>query len=363
MKLSEVAKAVGGSVVGDPDAEVDRPVDPRFAQGPEDLAVAIDGESFKALAETKARYAVVAEGRDVPDDLLAGYVTAKRPRLALAEITILFEDPVPRSNGVHPQAAVDPLAEIGANVSVGPFAVIGANAAVGEGSVVAEQASIGPGARVGAGCRIEAGARIAHGVVLGDRVIVHQNAVVGSDGFSFTTPNPGSIEAHKRHGQIVHTNEELVRVHSVGTVIVGDEVEIGAGTTIDRGTLKDTIIKTGAKIDNLVQIGHNVEIGENAMICGQVGIAGSATLGDRVVLAGQAGVADHTTVGDDTIVVAGSGVHGDVPEKEVMYGMPALRYPDAAKLFLNQRRLGRLYENVEELRSAVKELKKGAGGD
>ena len=360
MKLGEVANAVGGAVVGDPDVDVERPVDPRYAEGPADLAVAIDGEAFKALEGSKACYAVVAEGREVPDGLVDGYVTAKRPRLALAEITVLFEDNVPRSNGVHPQAAVDPLAKVGRDVSIGAFAVVGPDAAIGDGTIIAEQTTIGPGARVGANCRIEAGARIAHGVRMGNGVIVHQNAVVGSDGFSFTTPNPGSIEAHKRHGQIKTTNEELVRVHSVGTVIVGDEVEIGAGTTIDRGTLRDTVIRKGAKIDNLVQIGHNVEIGENCMICGQVGIAGSATLGDRVVLAGQAGVADHTTVGDDTIVVAGSGVHGDVPEKEVMYGMPALRYPDAAKLFLNQRRLGRLYESVEDLKATVRDLKKRA---
>lgn len=360
MKLKDLAKALGGRVVGDGEIEALRPVDPDVASAPGDIAVAIEKKALRALASTKARLAVVAEGAKVPEGALDAYVTAARPRVALAEVTALFAPRLPHWDGIHPQASVAAGARLANDVSLGAFSSVGEGAVVGAGTVVAENVTIGPGAEIGAACRIAAGARIAHGVVIGDRVIIHQNAVIGSDGFSFTTPQPGSIESFKASGRIERTNDELVRVASVGTVRIGDDVEIGANTAIDRGTLKDTVIGRGTKIDNLVTVGHNVEIGENCMICGQVGIAGSAVIGDRVVLAGKVGVADHVTIGADAIVVAGSGVHGKVEPKAVMYGYPAMHYTEAVRWYTNTRRVHRLIEEVEALKRDIAGARDGA---
>jgi UDP-3-O-[3-hydroxymyristoyl] glucosamine N-acyltransferase len=360
MKLKDLASALGGQVVGDGDIEATRPVDPEAASEPGDIAVAIEKKALRALGQTKARLAVVAENAKVPDGAVEAYVTAARPRLALAEITALFAPRLPHWDGIHPQAAVADGAQLANDVSLGAFSSVGEGAVVGAGTVIAENVTIGPGAVIGAECHIAAGVRIAHGAVIGDRVIIHHNAVVGSDGFSFTTPQPGSIESFKATGRIEHTNDEFVRVASVGTVRIGDDVEIGANSAIDRGTLKDTVIGRGTKIDNLVTVGHNVEVGENCMICGQVGIAGSAVIGDRVVLAGKVGVADHVSVGADVIVVAGSGIHGKVEPKSVMYGYPAMHYTEAVRWYTNIRRVHRLIEEVDALKHEVKTAKENA---
>jgi UDP-3-O-[3-hydroxymyristoyl] glucosamine N-acyltransferase len=357
MTLEEVAKAIDGRVVGNGAIEVRRPVDPAFAGAPGDLAVAIERLAIRALKDTKAKAAVVAANVSVPDGLLEGYVVASRPRTALAELTVLFEQPPTHAKGVHAQAAVDPSARLGKDVSIGAFAAIGKGATIGDGTVIAQNVTVSEGARVGANCLIHAGVRICHRAEIGDRVIIHSNAVIGADGFSYATPTQSSFEAAKLIGRVESTNEEIVRVSSLGRIVLGDEVEVGASTTIDRGTLKDTIVGPGTKIDNQVQIGHNVQIGKNCMICAQVGIAGSAVIGDRVVLAGKVGVADHVHVGDDSVIGAGSGLYTDVPAKSIMYGYPAMPMAEAARHFKHIRTLHELFADVEELKKAAKAAK------
>ncbi|MDH3236443.1 MAG: UDP-3-O-(3-hydroxymyristoyl)glucosamine N-acyltransferase [Alphaproteobacteria bacterium] len=353
MKLEDVAKAIDGRVVGNGAIEVTRPVDPGFAGAPGDLAVAIERPAVRALKDTKAKAAVVADGAQVPDGLLDGYIVASRPRTALAELTVLFEQPLARAKGIHPQAAVDASARLGKDVSIGAFAAIGKDTHVGDGTVIAENVTLSEGARVGERCTIHPGVRIAHRAEIGDDVIIHSNAVIGADGFSYATPTQSSFEAAKLIGRVESTNEEIVRVSSLGRIIIGNEVEIGASTTIDRGTLKDTVIGDGTKIDNQVQIAHNVTIGRNCMICAQVGIAGSAEIGDRVVLAGKVGVADHVHVGDDSVIGAGSGLYTNVPAKSIMYGYPAMPMAEAARHFKHIRTLHELFADVEELKKAA----------
>ncbi len=353
MKLEEVAKAIDGRVVGDGAIDVTRPVDPGFAGAPGDLAVAIERPAVRALKDTKARAAVIAENVSVPEGLLDGYIVASRPRTALAELTVLFDQPLERIKGVHAQAAIDPSATLGKNVSVGAFAAIGKDASIGDGTVIAENVTVAEGARLGANCLIHAGVRVCHHAEIGDGVIIHSNAVIGADGFSYATPTQSSFEAAKLIGRVESTNEEIVRVSSLGRIVLGDEVEVGASTTIDRGTLKDTVIGPGTKIDNQVQIGHNVQIGKNCMICAQVGIAGSAVIGDRVVLAGKVGVADHVHVGDDSVIGAGSGLYTDVPPKSIMYGYPAMPMAEAARHFKHIRTLHELFADVEELKKIM----------
>lgn len=353
MKLSEIAKALGGRVVGDASIDIARPVDPDKATGPGELAVAIDKAAFRTLKGSKARTAVVADGVAVPEGLLEAYIVAARPRTALAEITVLFDTPVERRRGIDAGAHVASDAKLGKGVTVGPGSSVCAGASIGAGTIVAENVTIGAGARIGTGCLIHPGVRVAHRVVIGDRVILHSNSVIGADGFSYTTSKPSNFESVRLTRRIEGTNEELIRVNSLGAVVLGDDVEIGANSSIDRGTLKDTIVGRGTKIDNQVQVGHNVRIGENCMICAQVGIAGSAVIGDGVVLAGKVGVADHVDVGANSVIGAGSGLHTKVPPNSIMYGYPAMPMSEAAKHWAHLRRLGDLYKDVDKLKEAA----------
>jgi UDP-3-O-[3-hydroxymyristoyl] glucosamine N-acyltransferase len=207
------------------------------------------------------------------------------------------------------------------------------------------------------------GVRIGDRVIVGDRVILHHNASIGADGFSFVTPEPGSVEAAKSTGRVEATNTALRRIHSLGAVVLGDDVEVGANSAIDRGTLSDTRIGRHTKIDNLVQIGHNVTVGEMCMLCGQVGIAGSARIGNRVVLAGQVGVGDHIKIGDDAVVAAKSAVGTDVAPRTVVMGIPAVPRDRAIDQLLNIGRLKGLFAEVAALKARLKTVEQGREKD
>lgn len=357
--LSEIAAALGAELHGDGTIRIARAVHPAEAEGPEDLALAMEKGLASALAEGKAVAAVLAEGAE-PPATLKGWIVVKRPRFAMAGLTTLFEKPVHAEPGVHPAAFVAPDAVLGEGVSVGPFAYVGPKAVLGDGVIVMPQATVGAEAVIGKDSLIHPGARIGERVVMGERCIIHPNAAVGNDGFSFVTPEPGSVESAKATGRVVGTNVMIHRVNSIGTVIMGDDVEVGANATIDRGTITATKIGSGTKIDNLVQIGHNVEIGTNCMLCGHVGIAGSTIIGDRVVLAGKVGVADHVKIGSDAVVAANSGVGTDIPPKAVYMGYPAVPRDRAFEQYKGLARLKRLFADVTDLKNRVRALDAGA---
>jgi UDP-3-O-[3-hydroxymyristoyl] glucosamine N-acyltransferase len=192
-------------------------------------------------------------------------------------------------------------------------------------------------------------------VRLGDRVIVAANSVIGADGFSFIpVRNPDGTR---------NPIEQPLRIHSLGTVIIADDVEVGAGTTIDRGTLRDTRIGRGTKIDNQVQIAHNVVIGESSLICGMVGIAGSVSIGDRVLIGAGAGIADHLTIGDDATVGAAAGLASHVPAGALFSGLPAAQHNSTLERYMNVGRLRTLYPKVDDLKKRLEALEKsGKGG-
>lgn len=359
MKLSEIAAALDAQVEGDASIEIRRAAHPSEAEGPEDLALAMDKDLLALLPGCKAVAAVVSEGAELPEEArgaVRGVIVVKRPRYAMAGLLDLFERPVHAEPGVHPQAFVDPTARVGANVSIAPFAYVGPQAVIGDNAVILPHVTVGAGAVIGEGCLLHPGARIGERVVMGARCIIHPNAAVGNDGFSFVTPEPGSVESAKATGRVVGTNVLIRRVNSIGTVVLGDDVEIGAGATIDRGTVTATRIGNGTKIDNLVQIGHNVQVGTNCMLCGHVGIAGSTVIGDRVVLAGKVGVADHVKIGSDAVVAANSGVGMDIPPKSVWMGYPAVPRARAFEQYKGLARLKRLFADVADLKSRVRAL-------
>ena len=354
MKLLDLAQALGGRVVGDDSLDVVRPVHPAQAESAADLALAMDKKLVPLLAATKARAAVVPEGVEIPEGALDGYVVVGRPRLAMAGITEAFERPVHRDPGIHPTAVIAPDAHLGAGLSIGPFVVIGPRAVIGDRAVILSHCSIGADARVGADCLFHPGVRIGDRVTVGERVFIHHNASIGGDGFSYVTPEPGSVESAKATGQVGATNKALRRINSLGAVTLCDDVEVGANSSIDRGTIADTRIGRNTKIDSMVQIGHNVQVGENCLICGLVGIAGSVKIGDRVVLAGQVGIGDNVTIGNDSVIAAKSGVGTDVPPRSVMFGIPALPRDRAFSQIKSLARLKNLFADVAALKAKLK---------
>ena len=278
--LGQVAKALDGVVVGDPTLAVKRAVHPSEAENEYDLALAMDPVLIQSLSSSAARAAIVRDGMEVPKGVVDGYVRVVRSRYAMAGITNLFDLPVHSDPGIHQSAVISRGVSLPKSVRVRALAYIGPGAVIGARTVVMSQATIGANARLGSDCLIHPGARIGERVILGDRVIVHHNASIGADGFSFVTRKAGSVESAKATGRVEATNTAITRINSIGTVILGDDTEVGACTSIDRGTISATRVGRGTKIDDLVMIGHNVQLGEDCLVCGQTGIAGSSVVGD-----------------------------------------------------------------------------------
>jgi UDP-3-O-[3-hydroxymyristoyl] glucosamine N-acyltransferase len=275
-----------------------------------DGAVVVLFAPEQATALHSCRPAVVVAAVDLPRPPgAATLIRVADPRLALARLTALFDRrPLPPP-GVHPSATVAGDAVLGSDVRIGAGAVVGAAARIGRGTIVGEGAIVGPEAVIGEECRLHAGAKVLDGVHLGRRVIVHGGAVLGADGFGYVASPSGAV-----------------KLHHLGGVRVSDDVEIGANTCVDRGTLGDTVIGARTKIDNLCQVAHNVVIGSDCMIAAQSGIAGSTRVGDRVIMAGSVGVADHLVIGDGAVLGPRAAVLKSVPAGETWLGYPAQPY-------------------------------------
>ena len=355
--VGEIAAALNARAEGDAARVVRRPSHPAEA-GVDDLAIAFDAEHAAKLSEGEARVAVLASGADWRALGLDAAILVERPRYALAGVTERFAPPPDVAEGVHATAIVAEGAEIGEGAAIGPFCVIGAGARIGARTVLHAHVEIGAAARIGADGLIHGGVRVGRDVTIGDRVILQANAVIGADGFSYVTPRPGAVESIAATGRVAEDarNMRLARIHSLGAVTLGDDVEVGACTTIDRGTLTDTRVGSGTKIDNLVQIGHNVRIGSTCLICAQTGVAGSTVIGDRVVLGGQTGVADHVTIGSDVVAGARSGIAVNAPDGSVLLGAPATPRDEALAIMLAWRRLPRLLGVLTELKKRVSAL-------
>ncbi|AMY69081.1 UDP-3-O-(3-hydroxymyristoyl)glucosamine N-acyltransferase [Frigidibacter mobilis] len=355
--IAALAAALGGRAEGDTGLTIHRAAEPAAA-GPDDLALAMDPKYAAGLALGHARAAMLWEGADWQALGLAAAIFVPRPRLAMSGLTRTLDPGPALAPGIHPAAVIDPSASIGIGAAIGPFVVIGPGAVIGPRARIASHVSIAEGARIGADALILQGARIGARVVIGDRFICHPNAVIGADGFSFVTPEKSGVEEIR---QTLGEREQIraqawIRIHSLGTVEIGDDVEIGANAAIDRGTIRATSIGAGTKLDNLVHVGHNVQVGRDCLLCGQVGIAGSARIGDRVVLAGQCGVSDNIFVGDDVIAGGATKIFTNAPAGRVLLGSPALKMENHVEAWKNIRRLGRLFAQVAELKEAVTRL-------
>ncbi|HEY3642305.1 MAG TPA: UDP-3-O-(3-hydroxymyristoyl)glucosamine N-acyltransferase [Xanthobacteraceae bacterium] len=358
MRLRDIAAALSAPHVGDGNIEIRRITDPAGAVDRSDLALAMTRETALGLAGSKARAAVVAAGAEAPLARLDALITVEHPRAALAILTALFDQPARIAAGIHQSAIVAPDAEIAGDVRIGPLSVIGSRARIGAGTTIHAHVTVGADTTIGRDCLLHPGVRIGDRVTVGDRAILQHNASIGADGFSYVTPEPSSGRGAEPAGGGEATSTALRRIHSVGTVVLGDDVEVGANSAIDRATIAATRIGRNTKIDNLVQIAHNVVIGENCLICGMVGISGSVTIGDRVVLGGGVGIADHVTIGADAVIAAGSGVGSNVAAASVMAGYPAVPRERAFEQVRNLARLRTLFKEVGDMRERLAALER-----
>ncbi len=291
------------------------------------------------LEESQAAAAIIP-----PDEPFRGIpvIFSENPHLTFIRAVELFFQPYRPEPGIHPTAVVSPSARVGKDVSVGALTVIGADVEIGDGTVLFPLVSIYPRARIGKHCLIHSHVSIREDVQVGNRVILHSGVIVGSDGFGYIKLEDGS---HKK-------------IPQKGTVIIEDDVEVGANAAIDRAALGQTVIRRGAKIDNLVQVAHNVEVGENAILAGQVGIAGSSRVGKNTVLAGQVGVADHLNIGDNVIAIAQTGIARDVPSGAIIAGTPEMDVRDWRKASILLPQLYDLVKEMKRLKARVEELEK-----
>jgi UDP-3-O-[3-hydroxymyristoyl] glucosamine N-acyltransferase len=348
--IRDIAKALGAEAEGELDLTVRGAAEPAAA-GPDQLALAMDPRYGDGIAQGHARAAVVWPGADWRGMGLKAAIFAPRGRLAMAGLTRLMDPGPAIAPGVHPMAVVDPTAAIGAGAAIGPFVVIGAGVTIGPGARIASHVSIAEGARIGAEPLILQGARIGARVSIGDRFICQPGAVIGADGFSFVTPEKSGVEEIRETlGSRAEIKDQTwTRIHSLGAVTIGDDVEIGANVCVDRGTIRDTLIGSGTKLDNLVHIGHNVQVGRDCLLCGQVGIAGSARIGDRVVMGGQCGVNDNIFVGNDVICGGATKIFTNAPAGRVLLGYPAVKMETHVEMQKALRRLPRLAARVAAL--------------
>ena len=356
-RVSDIAAALGARFEGQGDLLVSGAAEPASATK-DQLAMAMDPKYAEGLPQGQAQAAVVWEGADWRSLGLKAAIFTARPRLAMSGLTGVF-DPGPGIEAeIHPSAVIHPSAEIGEGAAIGAFVMIAKDVRIGARARIASHASIAQDAAIGDDALIHSGVRIGARVTIGDRFIAQPNAVVGGDGFSFVTEGQSRVEAARETlgnpGDA--KNQVWLRTHSLGAVTIGDDVEIGANSSVDRGTVRDTMIGRGTKIDSLVQVGHNVVIGQDCLLCAQVGVAGSTRIGDRTVLGGQVGVADNISVGADVVAGGGTVVLSNVPDGRVLMGSPAVRMDQHITMYKAQRRLPRLMDQFAELQKAVKLL-------
>jgi len=311
----------------------------RATQG--DLVFLVHPKHREALEKSSASAAILPEGEHFAK---IPVLHAENPRLAFARATeILCPAHLP-APGVHPSAIIAPSAKLGRSVSVGALCVVGEDVEIGDGAILFPLVTVYPRVKIGARTIIHSNTCLREGVQLGSGVLLHNGVVIGADGFAYIRGDDGA----------------QIKIPQVGTVVIEDDVEIGANSTVDRAALGETVVRRGAKIDNLVMIAHNVEIGENAILAAQAGIAGSSRVGRQTILSGQVGIADHVEVGDNVIIAAKSGVTKKIPPGAFVSGSPHLDIRDWRKFWALAPQLYDIVKDFKKLKARVEELEKSA---
>ncbi|MGA7273734.1 MAG: UDP-3-O-(3-hydroxymyristoyl)glucosamine N-acyltransferase [Candidatus Udaeobacter sp.] len=327
--LEQLARTSGGELVGDPSLQI---------TGAASLAEATPGEiTFFANPKyigllRKTRASAVFVPADFAEPMLAAQIRISSPTKAFEQVVLKFAPkPITLAPGIHPTAVVDPSAQLGERVSIQPHAVIEAGATIGDDTIIGAGSYVGHETMIGSSCLIYPSVTIRERTRIGSRVIIHSGAVIGADGFGF---------------EMVDGRQE--KIQQLGIVQIDDDVEIGANTTIDRARFGRTWIQEGAKVDNLVQVAHNVVIGKNTVIAAQTGIAGSVRIGQRVLIGGQVGIIGHIEIGDNTAIGAQSGISKNI-NGGAWWASPAVPLAEAKQQIAWVRRLGKLFARVKEI--------------
>jgi UDP-3-O-[3-hydroxymyristoyl] glucosamine N-acyltransferase len=336
VKLRELAERLACRLEGDGEVEIVRVAGIQHARAG-DLTFLANPKYESAMATTQASAVLLKE--EAPAAPCAMLRTSD-PYLAFARAVGLFAPPWRPAPGVHAMAAVAADARIGEGVSIGAFVAIAAGAAIGDRTVIFPNVTVGAGTRIGSDCVIHSNVSLRERVTIGDRVILQNGVVIGSDGYGFVRRGDGTHE----------------KIPQVATVVIEDDVELGANTTVDRPAVGETRIRTGTKIDNLVQIGHGVTVGRNVLMAAQVGIAGSTDIEDDVVFGGQVGVGGHLTIGRGSIAVGQSGVTNSLDAGQMVAGYPAIDSREWRKASVIFKRLPELKRRIEELEARLAAL-------
>ena len=336
----QIAEFIQGTIVGDENATVHT-----FAKIEEGIPGAISFLSNPKythyIYDTQSSIVLVNKDFEPEKEIKATLIKVDNAYESLAKLLNLYEMSKPKKTGVDPLAYIAPTAKIGENVYIAPFACVGDNAEIGNNTSLHPHATVGSGAKVGSNCILYPHVTVYHDCRVGNNCILHAGSVVGADGFGFA-PSPEGYE----------------KIPQIGIAILEDNVEIGANTCIDRATMGATIIRKGVKLDNLIQIAHNVEVGSHTVMASQVGVAGSTKIGEWCMLGGQVGVAGHITIGNKVNMGAQSGVHGSIKDGEALIGTPPIGLKNYFKSSAVFKKLPDMYLELNSLKKEIEELKK-----
>ncbi len=334
----QIANVIGGRVEGNKDAKVHTFA--KIEEGTEGAISFLSNPKYTHyLYDTKSSIVIVNEGVELEKDVDATLIRVPNAYESIAKLLQIYEASKPKKTGVAPQAYIAPSAKLGNNCYVGPFAYVGEGAEIGDGCQIYPHAVVGDNVKVGSNCIFYPNTTIYQGCKIGNNVTIHAGSVIGADGFGFA---PGA--------------DGYDKIPQIGIVVIEDNVEIGANTCVDRSTMGATVIHKGVKLDNLVQVAHNVEIGENTVMSAQVGIAGSTKVGSWCMFGGQVGLAGHITIGDKTFLGAQSGVPGSLKGGEELIGTPPMNPRQYFKSQAIFRRLPDMYKDLNDAKKKIEEL-------
>lgn len=334
----QIANVIGGRVEGNKDAKVHTFA--KIEEGTEGAISFLSNPKYTHyLYNTKSSIVIVNEDVELEKDVDATLIRVPNAYESIAKLLQIYEASKPKKTGVAPQAYIAPSAKLGNNCYVGPFAYVGEGAEIGDGCQIYPHAVVGDNVKVGSNCIFYPNTTIYQGCKIGNNVTIHAGSVIGADGFGFA---PGA--------------DGYDKIPQIGIVVIEDNVEIGANTCVDRSTMGATVIHKGVKLDNLVQVAHNVEIGENTVMSAQVGIAGSTKVGSWCMFGGQVGLAGHITIGNKTFLGAQSGVPGSLKGGEELIGTPPMNPRQYFKSQAIFRRLPDMYKDLNDAKKKIEEL-------
>lgn len=333
----QIAAVLEGTVIGDKNIEVSNLS--KIEEGKKGTLSFIANPKYKKyIYQTEASIVIVDNTFEPEKELNCTLIKVEDPYLSFTKLLEMYNEAKMTKTGISTSASIADSAKIGQDVYIGEFVVISDNAIIGDGCQIYPQSFVGENTKLGNECTLFSGARIYHDCIIGNECTFHSGVIVGSDGFGFAPQN----------------ETDFRKIPQIGNVIIEDRVEVGSNTTIDRATLGSTIIRKGVKLDNLIQVGHNVEIGSNTVIAAQSGISGSCKIGENCMIGGQVGIAGHLTIGNGVMIAAQSGIGSNIPDGKIVQGSPAFEIAPYKRSYVYFRRLPDTMKRLEDLEKQVK---------